>query len=148
MTDLFSFAGWLFVNVGVPVFAPVTLLPLLTFNRFYRDLGHNFLFRAVQEGQLFWTAIGMCAAACYDLGGALNESASPSTRGYAWLWLIWHVFFLVISAVLVLNGTIDSVMRSAENPCDRSTNKNFVRASILITIITSSSFTLVHYWFT
>jgi hypothetical protein len=35
MTDFFSFLGWLFVNVGVPVLAPVTLLPLLRFNRIY-----------------------------------------------------------------------------------------------------------------
>lgn len=148
MTDFFSFLGWLFVNVGVPVLAPVTLLPLLRFNRIYGSFRHNYVSLAVQDGQLFWTVIAMCAGACYELGGELNEPVSVARRGYAWFWLIWHVFLIAISAVLVLNGTIDSLHRSTDDPDDESPNRGLVRASVLTTIITSVSFSLVHYWLT
>ncbi|WP_244869737.1 hypothetical protein [Paraburkholderia aspalathi] len=36
MVDFLSRLSWLFFNIGVPVFAPIALLPLLNFSRYYR----------------------------------------------------------------------------------------------------------------
>ncbi|MFP3481010.1 hypothetical protein SB780_39825, partial [Burkholderia sp. SIMBA_057] len=61
MIDLLSCLSWLFFNVGVPVFAPIALLPLLGFSRFYRQTSRGIAIRAIQDGQLLWVVISMCA---------------------------------------------------------------------------------------
>jgi hypothetical protein len=90
MIDLLAYLSWLLANVAIPIFAPVALLPLLSFSLAYRGVAAVALKAAVRHGQLFWTVIAMCSAACYELGGALAGANSASSRALIWIALVWH----------------------------------------------------------
>jgi hypothetical protein len=48
MIDLLAYLSWLLANVVVPIFAPVALLPLLSFSLAYRDVAAVALKAAVK----------------------------------------------------------------------------------------------------
>ena len=100
--------SWLFFNVGVPVGAPIALLPLLGFSRAYRESSKGIAIRSVQNGQLFWVVISMCASACYEIGSALGEASTKSTMALMLAGLLWHVLFIVAASILVSFGAADS----------------------------------------
>jgi hypothetical protein len=88
MIELLAHMSWLLSNVAVPIFAPIALLPLLNFSLAYREIAGDVLRGTVQHGQLLWTVIAMSAAACYELGCALNQPMFVSSRAWIWLGLI------------------------------------------------------------
>lgn len=144
MVDMFSCLSWLFFNVGVPAFAPVTLLPLLGFSRHYRGVVHDIARRSIQNGQLFWVVISMCASACYEIGCAVGDASTRGTLALMLAGLLWHVLFIVLASVLVCLGAADAadpISLPANDECD----DRLVWFSLIITAVISISFSLSHY---
>jgi hypothetical protein len=148
MVDSLSRLSWLFFNVGVPVFAPIALLPLLNFSRHYRHAAQGITRRSIQDGQLFWVVISMCASACYEIGCALSEASMRSTLALMLAALLWHVLFIVAASILVCLGAADAADRSARHAKEQERDGWLMWFSLLITVIIAISFSASHYSFT
>jgi len=145
MNDFFRFLGWLFINVGVPLLAPIALLPLVTLSRSHRTSGKNLVLNAIQDGQLCWTVIAMCAGACYDLAGMLDVSTSGSARAIAWTGLVWHIVFVIGSSTLVLIGTMNALYATTASTRTDAPDRTLMWVSVFMTVITATSFSISHY---
>ncbi|RKF47316.1 hypothetical protein BCY88_23760 [Paraburkholderia fungorum] len=148
MVDLLSRSSWFFFNIGVPVFAPIALLPLLRFSRYYQHVARGIARRSIQDGQLFWVVISMCASACYEIGGLV---ADVSARGKLVLMLaalLWHVLFIIAASILVCLGSADAAARLAHNGSEGESDGWLMWLSILVTVIVATSFFASHYSFT
>lgn len=148
MIDFLSRLSWLFFNVGVPVFAPIALLPLLHFSRHYRHAARGLTRRSIQDGQLFWVVISMCASACYEIGCALSEASMRSTLALMLAALLWHVLFIVVASILVCLGAADAADRSTRHAKELERDGWLMWFSLLITAIVAASFSASHYSFT
>lgn len=148
MVDFLIRLSWLFFNVAVPVFAPVALLPLLNFSRYYRHAARGITRRSIQDGQLFWVVISMCASACYEIGNALSEAPTHSTLVLMLAALLWHVLFIVAASVLVCLGAADAAVRPARHAGEQERDSWLMWFSMLITVIVAVSFSASHYSFT
>ncbi|MEZ0603048.1 hypothetical protein ACAX43_12960 [Paraburkholderia sp. IW21] len=145
MIVLLSRLSWLFFNVGVPVFAPIALLPLLSFSRFFRHASKGIATRAIQDGQLLWVVISMCASACYEIGCALGEASTNSTLAFMLAGLLWHVLFIVVASILVSFAAADSVSRPAYGGSEKTRDRRLMWLSLLMTTIVAASFSISHY---
>ncbi|MFP3563993.1 hypothetical protein [Paraburkholderia sp. SIMBA_030] len=144
MIDLLSCLSWLFFNVGVPVFAPIALLPLLGFSRFYRQTSRGIAIRAIQDGQLLWVVISMCASACYEIGGTLGDASTDSARAFMLAGLLWHVLFIVVACLIVSFGAADSMPHPAYRYVD-APDRGLMWISLFMTAIVAASFSISHY---
>jgi hypothetical protein len=145
MLDFLGRLSWLFFNIGVPVCAPIALLPLLRFSRFYRHTSKGIAMRTVQDGQLFWVVISMCASACYEIGCALGEASSDNARALMFAGLLWHGVAIVASSILVLFGSADSTPHQAHRNGDELPDHGLMWLSIFATAIMGASYALSHY---
>lgn len=145
MVDFLSRLSWLFFNIGVPVFAPIALLPLLNFSRYYRHAAKGITRRSIQDGQLFWVVISMCASACYEIGGALSEAPTRSRLALMLAALLWHVLFIVAASILVCLGAADAAARPARHAGEQQRDGWLMWFSLLITVVVAVSFSASHY---
>ncbi|CAN7377313.1 hypothetical protein [Duganella sp. LjRoot269] len=81
--------------------------------RTFRQSARGVVYNAVKNGQLLWIVTAMSSEGCYELAGYL-ESAASNWRELAWTGLGFHVFLIVMSAVLVMLGAIDGLNESAD----------------------------------
>jgi hypothetical protein len=145
MIVILSRLSWLFFNVGVPVFAPIALLPLLSFSRLYRYASKGISTRAIGDGQLLWVVISMCASACYEIGSALSEASTNSTLAFMLAGLLWHVLFIVVASVLVSFAAADSVSQPVHDCSGRTRDRRLIWLSLVMTAIVATSFSISHY---
>ncbi|CAN7154430.1 hypothetical protein LJR289_000114 [Pseudoduganella sp. LjRoot289] len=142
-----KFLGWFLLNVGVPLLAPLALLPLLGAGRQHRGKVRMLIKWAVQDGQLYWPVIAMCAAACYEAAGSFarqTAGADALNAALAWLSIGWHVLFIVASSVLVTVSTTDATTNLARDGSE-SVLSPLVLISIVISALTASSYSATHY---
>jgi hypothetical protein len=140
--DLLQFLAWAVVHIGVPIFAPIALLPLLGVTRTFRQSARGVVYNAVKNGQLLWIVIAMSSEGCYELAGYL-ESAASNGRELAWTGLGSHVFLIVMSAVLVMLGAIDGLNESADVKDARLSR--IMLLSILVATVSAFIFAEAHY---
>ncbi len=145
MLEFFSRLSWLFFNVGVPVCAPIALLPLLSFSRVYRQSSKGIAMRSVHDGQLFWVVISMCASACYEIGSVLGEASTKSVLAFMLAGLLWHVLFLVAASILVSFGAADSSPHLEYRSGDTAQEGRLMWPSLIMTATVATSFALSHY---
>ncbi|MFM0738335.1 hypothetical protein PQQ51_13915 [Paraburkholderia xenovorans] len=148
MVDFLSRSSWLLFNIGVPVFAPVALLPLLHFSRYYRHVAQGIARRSIQDGQLFWVVISMCASACYEIGGLITDASTRSNLPLLLAALLWYVLVIVAASILVCIGSADAADRLARNASGEEPNRWLMWLSILVTAVVAASFFASHYSFT
>jgi hypothetical protein len=154
--DYGRFFGWLLFNVAVPLLAPIALLPLLGAGKTYRGRVGALVRRSLQEGQLFWTVIAMCAAASYEAAVHLGElKGTPehvsSGSNIAWAVIVWHIGIIIISSVLVLLGTMDAADEEAHAASIQAAEivgsaPRIMVVSIWMSLATAVSFTATHLW--
>jgi hypothetical protein len=154
--EYFKFAAWFVLNVAVPLLAPIALLPLLSASRKYPGTVRKLIRRSLQDGQLFWTVIAMCAAAWYEAAGNLqrlsgNHDAANIGIIIAWISIGGHTLITVISSVLVLFGTMDAFDEDTRQVRGEATQTakpmpRIMRLSIWLSAFTALSLTLTHAW--
>jgi hypothetical protein len=142
--EIVKFVAWALVNICVPVFGPILLLLLLRFSKSHKDISRGIVFRALKDGALFWTVIAMCAGAMFDLGAALTKGGlTAGVLVVVWGALVWHIFVVAASAVLVLLGTIDAA-RPPPEVTGAFEDRSMYTASVLTTAITVVTFAASH----
>jgi hypothetical protein len=137
-----QFIAWIFVHIAIPIFAPIALLPLLAIGRTFRSSANDVVYNAVKNGQLLWAAIAMSAGACYEIGVYL-EHASVQGRPFAWIGLTACIFFISLSAVLVLLGAIDGLDEGFDAKAAEPSRMMVI--SIFLTIASAGVFGGAHY---
>jgi hypothetical protein len=140
--DLLQFLAWAVVHIGVPIFAPIALLPLLGVTRTFRQSARGVVYNAVKNGQLLWIVIAMSSEGCYELAGYL-ESAASNGRELAWTGLASHIFFIVLSAVLVMLGAIDGLNERTD--LEGARPSRIMLLSILLAMGSASVFAIAHH---
>lgn len=97
---------WFSVNVCVPFLAPIALLPLLGLRKRFKGRTREIVMRSLQEGQLCWTVIAMCVAACYEASGEVHSFAGYPTANIviARLTTIWHGCMIVVASIVMMLG--------------------------------------------
>lgn len=144
MIDLLAYLSWLLANIGVPIFTPVALLPLLNFSAVYRDVAADALKATIRHGQLFWVVIAMCASACYELGCAMNRTGSAIDRSLIWFGLLWHGGFMVASAIIVAFSAADAQVSNGSAKISFG-ERLVIRTSLIFTTVNALNFALSHY---
>jgi hypothetical protein len=137
--------SWLLFNIGVPVFGPIFLLPLLRFSRLYRRACARIVTRAVQDGQLLWVVISMCAAACYEIGHAMDGALPGSKLTLLLAGLVWHALFVVVASVVVSFVAVDALASRPHLKPDEEPDKSLMWLSLAMTAMTAASFSASHY---
>ena len=65
---------WMLLNLGVPIVGPIFTLALVAPTHGWR-VAKTLIAASVKDGQLFWCAIGLCAAAVYEAVTALERGS-------------------------------------------------------------------------
>jgi hypothetical protein len=65
---------WMLLNLGVPIVGPIFTLALVAPAHGWR-MAKALIAASVKDGQLFWCAIGLCAAAVYEAVTALERGS-------------------------------------------------------------------------
>jgi hypothetical protein len=145
---LITFLGWFLLNVCVPLLAPIALLPLLGAGRQHRGQIRLLLKWAVQDGQLYWPVIAMCATACYEAAGTFAGATveqDPYNAALAWLAIGWHVLFIVASSVLVTVSTMEATTDMQYGQHETALSP-LVLLSIVLSTATAISYSATHYF--
>jgi hypothetical protein len=145
MIDSLGRFGWFFLNIGVPVFAPVALLPLLSFSRAHGQSAGTLVLQSVRDGQLLWVVISMCASACYEIGAAINGAVSDEARAIMLAGLLWHGMIIVASTVVLSVAATDSNTRGLYVSYEEAPNRKLMWSSVIITAIVTASYSASHY---
>lgn len=132
--------GWFFINITVPLLAPVALLPIARVPRFYRRHSRGIVVRAIQDGQLLWTVIAMSASACHALAGQFNVDLPPGPQRLIWLGITWHVGMIVGASALVLMGAMDA--HPTRRGADLQPN-HILRLSVVLAMLAAASCSVV-----
>jgi len=150
MMEFFKILAWLLLNVAVPFLAPIALLPLLGASKTYHDSVRTLVRRSLQEGQLFWTVIAMCAAACYEAAGHVPKPEYEAiSKVFTSVVIGWHVVIIVVSSVLVLLGAIDAArdeLRGAAQQASKVVGPppRIMVISIWLSAITAFTYSVTH----
>lgn len=98
--DLFF---WLLLNLGVPIAGPLFMLALFAVTH-GKAVARQLVVESVKNGQLFWSAIALSAAAIYEAAAALEGRKGPVPL----LELAIAVFSLIAftSSILVMLATL------------------------------------------
>lgn len=97
-----QFILWLFLNIGVPIFAPMSILVSLS-AVFGAHESRAMLRDAIDDGQLYWTAIGLCAAGLYEVLTANSGGVWPAAFCTA---LVLLYAFVGVVATVVIVGSV------------------------------------------
>ena len=152
MMEFFKILAWVLLNVAVPLLAPIALLPLLGVSEQYRYDVRRLIRRSLQDGQLFWTVIAMCAAACYEAAGHVAAPEySEISKVISSFIIAWHVVVIVASSVLVLVGAIDAAKNERYRAAQQVSEvvgaaPRIMVLSIWLSAITAFSYLATHVW--
>lgn len=159
--DFGRVTGWFFLNIGVPLLAPIALLFLLGSMKKYRRRRTEIVRGSIAEGQLFWTIIAMCAAAVYEAAVYLGQLQAAGADGWkttvTWTLLGFHGLILVASALLVAFATIEADDAKEQKPQQQEPSdaaegqppapmSSLVKSSIRLALGIAVTFTVTHLW--
>jgi hypothetical protein len=134
---LLDHAGWLVINLGVPVVLPFVAICLVAIDLQTGKLS-QLLRKSIENGQLFWTVISLLAATAYDAIAALDYR--PEMRESIW-WVVGICAFMgFVSTMFVGIAT----MHAAHN---QPVNGRTVVVSILTTVVMCFFYPFVHFKF-
>ena len=140
--DWWALVAWIGINILVPVLLPLLVLWLFSIPSVTATLAANSIIRSIGKGELFWAAMGMAAATCYELF-ALQKIVTD-TNGYGIAWLVFwiHLFIILGSAIMVGVGSLNSSTPNSGNP--HIPDRKVFLASIYTLIFTATSYTVAH----
>jgi hypothetical protein len=127
---------WMLLNLGVPIVGPIFTLALVAPTHGWR-VAKTLIAASVKDGQLFWCAIGLCAAAVYEAVTALERGSGVApTLALA----IVGFCMLAFSCSIVVMSALVNTRHDRAPPiaCNRQTP--FVAGSLSLIAIGASIF--------
>ncbi|MGF6899602.1 hypothetical protein P3T22_000844 [Paraburkholderia sp. GAS348] len=125
------------LNLGVPIVGPIFTLALVAPTHGWR-VAKTLIAVSVKDGQLFWCAIGLCAAAVYEAVTALERgSGAAPTLAFA---IVGFCMLAFSCSNIVMSASVNAHHdRAAPIACNRQTP--FVSGSLSPVAIGASIFT-------
>lgn len=140
---------WTLLNLGVPIFGPIFTLALVAPAHGWR-VAKALIAASVKDGQLFWCAIGVCAAAIYEAVAALERGGGAmATLALA----IVGFCMLAFACSTIVMSSLVSARHERMATCILDRQKRFVvgslsrvaiGVSILATSIAALFFAILH----
>lgn len=146
---------WLLLNIGVPLFGPIGMLATVAVS-YGRPIAKQLIFESVKDGQLFWSAISLSAAAVYELIAALDKAVLRATIPFSeatfsmphWVMQSALAAFIAcafLSSLLVMLTTLKTLQNSIQTETLRSALSPDARTSIWLTGSIAISFAILHF---
>lgn len=140
--DWWALAAWCGINIVIPVVAPLLVLWLFSKPSTTSIMaGHNVL-KSIGKGELFWAAMAMSAATCYELYSLQKILLDPDAQGLVWAAFWIHQFVILFSVIFVGVGSLNASPASAANP--HVPDPTVFRASIVTLIFTVVTYMVSH----
>jgi len=140
--DWWALLAWSAINILVPVLLPLLILKLLTVPQVTSQLARDCVVKSIGKGELFWAAMGMAAATCYELFALQKLVSTGNSFGLTWF-VIWiHLGIILCSAIVVGLGSLNEPLPACGNP--HIPDRRVFWASIATLIVTAGSYTTVH----
>ncbi|RKE35857.1 hypothetical protein B0G76_1986 [Paraburkholderia sp. BL23I1N1] len=144
--NLFS---WMLLNLGVPIIGPIFTLALVAPTHGWR-VAKALIAASVKDGQLFWCAIGLCAAAVYEAVTAL-ERGSGVVATLAFTITGFCVLAFGCSTIVMSSLVNTHLEQAAMRICDRqkrlvagALSRVAIGVSIFATSIAAILFVILH----
>ena len=130
---------WMLLNLGVPIIGPIFTLALVAPTHGWR-VARALITASVKDGQLFWCAIGLCAAAVYEAVTALERGSGEvpvlESAIVGFCMLAFSCSIVVMSALI--NAHHDRASTIARNRQARSVTGSLSRVAIGTSIFATS----------
>lgn len=143
MTDVFAFASWFFINIAVPLLAPVVLLPLMRLSMTFRAKSDRILFRSIRDGQLLWTVIAMSAASCHAASELVGHDLPQWQTRLVWTLFSVDVVLLCMAAATVLIKTAEASQHRDEG-ADRALVQASIGSAMVSAVIFATLWIIAH----
>ncbi|HTJ92311.1 MAG TPA: hypothetical protein VL424_04285 [Pararobbsia sp.] len=136
-----QFLLWLFLNIGVPLFTPMFVLVSMS-AVFGGDATRAMIRDAIDDGQMYWAAIGLCATGAYEVLTAGCDSAWPSALCAGFLIVYGLVgagsTLAIAGAVAVAGRAFNRVLRSElAGTCGVSVKADRYDALVMLGLVAS-----------
>ncbi|MFM0163121.1 hypothetical protein SAMN05444172_2691 [Burkholderia sp. GAS332] len=140
---------WMLLNLGVPIVGPIFTLALVAPTHGWR-VAKALIAASVKDGQLFWCAIGLCAAAVYEAVTALElgRGTVPVLEG-----AIAGFCMLAFACSNIVMSSLVNARQDQAAACIRDRQKRFatgalsrvaIATSILATSLAATLFAILH----
>ncbi|MFL9994903.1 hypothetical protein PQR34_09860 [Paraburkholderia sediminicola] len=140
---------WMLLNLGVPIVGPIFTLALVAPTHGWR-VAKTLIAASVKDGQLFWCAIGLCAAAVYEAVTALElgRGTVPVLEG-----AIAGFCMLAFACSNIVMSSLVNARQDQAAACIRDRQKRFatgalsrvaIATSILATSLAATLFAILH----
>lgn len=140
--DWWALAAWIGINILVPVLLPLLVLWLFSIPAVTATLAAGSIVKSIGKGELFWAAMGMAAATCYELFALQKLVTNPNGYGMAWV-LFWvHLAIILGSAIMVGVGSLNTTAPATGNP--HIPDRKVFLASLGTLAFTALSYTTTH----
>lgn len=140
--DWWALVGWIGINILVPVLLPLLVLWFFSIPSVTATLAAGSIIKSIGKGELFWAAMGMAAATCYELFALQKIVTDPNGNGIAWFVFCIHLGIILGSAIMVGLGSLNNSTPTTGNPY--IPDLKVFRASIGTLVFTAISYTVVH----
>jgi hypothetical protein len=140
---------WMLLNLGVPIAGPIFTLALVAPTHGWR-VAKTLIAASVKDGQLFWCAIGLCAAAVYEAVTALERgSGGVPVLEFA----IAGFCMLAFACSNIVMSSLVNARQDQAATCIRDRQKRFAKGalsrvaiatSILATSLVATLFAILH----
>lgn len=146
MAFVFDFLGWVAVNVLVPTLVPILFLLLPKIPRKTRPYAKGLVLKAVQDGQLFWVTIALCAVGCYELYTYVQAGVAGIMHSGAIIGIVWFAIFGLVSMILVVLQAMDIPVQNAPTSgAAASYDSGLVSVSVWLVVVIAVSVCGAHY---
>jgi len=135
---------WVSVNILVPVVVPFLLLLLPKAIAKTRPYGKGLVLKGVQDGQLFWLAVALCAVGSYELYVYLQTNVPQPAHFLACFVIVLFGGIALISVVLVLFHSLD-IPRQGGEPAPRRADTGMVFTSAAFVVFAAITASVSHY---
>jgi hypothetical protein len=147
---------WLLLNIGVPLFGPVAMLATVAVS-YGRTVAKRLIFDSVKDGQLFWSAIAISAAAVYELITALENGVVRVTtpishaslnvpHGVLQFLLFGFLSFAFVGSLLVMLISLRKLDNTDQIQTSYDDLRTDARISISFVNTVAICFAILHFW--
>jgi hypothetical protein len=113
--DWWALAAWCGINIIIPVIAPLVVLWLFSKPSTTSAMAGRNVLKSIGRGELFWAAMAMAAATCYELYSLQKILTDPNEQGLAWAAFWIHQFIILFSVIYVGIGSLSTAPAGSTN---------------------------------
>jgi hypothetical protein len=146
---------WLLLNIGVPLFGPIAMLATVAVS-YGKTTAKRLIFESVKDGQLFWSAIAISAAAVYEVIVALDREVAhsrPATSDGSlniphWALQVFLFAFIVLAflgSLFVLASSLKKLDRACQTSTSPAILQRDAKVSIWLAATTTLCFAILHF---